>query len=100
MSDKKARESFASILSYYKQNRESLDKIPNWVDNPKSQEIIIGLIRNSAPTDDQVEKTKEDLKAAMAMEETKEKLSEADQALLMAAAQSSRAKRLKNKKEK
>ncbi|KAJ5716867.1 hypothetical protein N7488_002513 [Penicillium malachiteum] len=68
--------------------------------NPKSQEVIIGLIRNSAPTDDQVEKAKEDLKATMAMEETKEKLSEADQALLMAAAQSRRAKRLKNKKEK
>lgn len=100
MSDQQARESFASILSYYRHNRESLERVPNWVDNPQSGNIVIGLLRDSAPTDEQVEKAKEELKTLMAIEETKETLSETENALLTAAASSSRAKRLQNKKDK
>ncbi|KAJ5799755.1 uncharacterized protein N7518_001823 [Penicillium psychrosexuale] len=100
MSDQQARESFASILSYYRHNRESLANVPDWVDNPRSGDIVIGFIRNSAPTDEQVERAKEELKSFIAIEGIKETLSEADKALLAAAACSSRAKRLQNKKNK
>ncbi|PGH16915.1 hypothetical protein AJ80_05059 [Polytolypa hystricis UAMH7299] len=99
-SDQKARESFASILSYYFHNRESLERVPDWVDRPESGSIIIGLLRDSAPTDEQVEKAKEELRTLMALEEIKEKLSEAEKDVLAAAANSSRAKRLQNKKNK
>ncbi|PWY94343.1 hypothetical protein BO94DRAFT_458444 [Aspergillus sclerotioniger CBS 115572] len=99
MSDQKARESFASILSYYRHNRESLERVPNWVDDPDSQSIVIGFLRD-APTDEQVEQAKEELKALMAIEEIKETLSKTEKDLLTAASLSSRAKRLQNKKDK
>ncbi|KAI2836282.1 hypothetical protein CBS12448_11087 [Aspergillus niger] len=99
MSDQKARESFASILSYYRHNRESLERVPNWVDDPDSQSIVIGFLRDT-PTDEQVEQAKEELKALMAIEEIKETLSETEKDLLTAASLSSRAKRLQNKKDK
>ncbi|GIK06278.1 hypothetical protein Aspvir_001925 [Aspergillus viridinutans] len=100
MSDQQARESFASILSYYRHNRESLGNVPDWVDKPQSGNIVIGLLRDSAPTDEQVEKAKEELRAFMAIEETQAALSETEKAILTAAANSSRAKRLQNKKDK
>ncbi|KAB8067080.1 hypothetical protein BDV29DRAFT_196710 [Aspergillus leporis] len=100
MSDRQARESFASIFSYYLHNRESLERVPDRVDRPESGSIVISLLRDSAPTDEQVEKAKEELRALMAEEETKNKISELKKVLLTAAASSSRAKRLQNKKDK
>lgn len=100
MSDRQARESFASILSYYLHNRESLERVPNWVDSRESGSIVIGLLRDSALTDEQVEKAKEELQALMTIEETKDTMTESEKALLTAAASSSRAKRLQNKKDK
>ncbi|KAK2751966.1 hypothetical protein FQN55_008708 [Onygenales sp. PD_40] len=97
-SDQKARESFASILSYYLHHRESLETVPDWVDRPESASIIIGLLRDSAPTDEQVETAKEELQILMALEEIKGKMSETEMDVLMAAAGSSRAKRTDNKR--
>ncbi|KAL1845434.1 hypothetical protein Plec18170_009772 [Paecilomyces lecythidis] len=100
MGDQQARESFASILSYYYNNRNSLQNVPDWVNNPESQSVVIGILRDSSPTDEQVEKAKEELRALMAMEETKDKLSEAEKNIMTSAANSSRAKQLQNKKDK
>ncbi|KAJ5093504.1 hypothetical protein N7456_009365 [Penicillium angulare] len=93
MSEKQARESFASILSYYQNYRASLENVPNWVDDPKSQEIVIGFLRASAPTEEQVEEAKEELRAFMAMEEMRASMGEAAFDLLDRAAKSSRVKR-------
>ena len=41
--DQNARESFASILSYYLHNRESLENVPVWVDRQETGTITIGL---------------------------------------------------------
>lgn len=97
MSDQQARESYASILSYYLHNRESLERVPGWVDSPQSGSIVIGIIRDSAPTDEQVEQAKEQLQELMAIEEIKKALSDTEKTLLTAAANTSRAKRSQNR---
>lgn len=91
--DQKARESFASILSYYQHNRESLENVPNWVDLPESGNMIVGLSTGTVPSAEQTEHYKEELKALLAMQETSNKLSDVEKQMMDAAANSNKARR-------
>ncbi|KAL9105355.1 MAG: hypothetical protein Q9227_009443 [Pyrenula ochraceoflavens] len=91
--DQKARESFASILSYYRHNRESLENVPGWVDRPESGSIIVGLNTGTVPSDEQTEEYKQYLRSLLATQEAINKLSDQEKQFLNAAANSSKARR-------
>jgi hypothetical protein len=91
--DQQARESFASILSYYVKNRASLENVPDWVNKAESGEIQVGFAAGTVPSDEQSEELKNKLKEALATQEAITKLSTAEMNLMNQAANSSRAKR-------
>ncbi|KAJ9644801.1 hypothetical protein H2204_001263 [Knufia peltigerae] len=91
--DEKARESFASILSYYQHNRKSLENVPTWVDRPESGTIMIGLAKDTVPSADQTEKNKRKLKELLAAQEAIDKLSPLERQIMSQAANSSKARR-------
>ncbi|OJD26027.1 hypothetical protein ACJ73_02595 [Blastomyces percursus] len=80
----RARESFATIYSYYLHNRDSV-KFPNWANSPESGTIIIGFVTDATPTEEEMGKAKDDLRILMMLEEAKENLSESEKSLLGAA---------------
>ncbi|KAK2798475.1 hypothetical protein FQN50_008835 [Emmonsiellopsis sp. PD_5] len=82
--DERARESFATIYSFYR-NLDSAD-VPDWANDTESGNIIIGFVRHSAPTEEEMGKAKEHLRTLMALEGTKEKLTETEKKLFEAAA--------------
>lgn len=91
--DQQARDSFASILSYYVNNRASLENIPDWVNKAESGEIQIGVIAGMVPSDEQSEELKTKLKEALATQEAIIKLSTQEKDIMNQAAKSSRARR-------
>jgi hypothetical protein len=91
--DQKARESFASILSYYLHNRESLENVPNWVNRPESGNITIGLRKDTVPTAEQTEQFKRELKELLATQEALNKLSLSERQIMYQAANTSKARR-------
>lgn len=56
--EQEARDSFASILSYYVKNRSSIENMPGWVDRAasggsgRSGVIEIGLAAGTVPSDE------------------------------------------------
>ncbi|KAK6371704.1 hypothetical protein LTS17_008527 [Exophiala oligosperma] len=91
--DGKARESFASILSYYQHNRKSLENVPTWGDRPDSGTIMIALAKDTVPSADQTEKNKRKLKELLAAQEAIDKLSPLERQIMSQAANSSKARR-------
>ncbi|EXJ86739.1 hypothetical protein A1O3_03693 [Capronia epimyces CBS 606.96] len=91
--DQKARESFASILSYYQHNRKSLENVPTWVDRPESGTIMIGLAKGTVPSGDQTEQYKQELKELLAAQEAIDKLSPLERQIMSQAANTSKARR-------
>lgn len=67
--DQKARESFASILSYHQRNRQSIENLPGWVDRPESSTISIGLAVGTVPSNEQTEELKAELKDTGSVEQ-------------------------------
>ena len=57
-----ARDSFGSILSYYRHNHESMESVPRWVDSADSSSIIISFSSTVAPSAEQTESYKEHLR--------------------------------------
>ncbi|OJD15318.1 hypothetical protein ACJ73_08989 [Blastomyces percursus] len=98
--EEKARESFASILSYYLNNRDSLERLPSWVtESSQSGSIPIALSPSLMPaSDDQVEAEKQKLKERVS--DALPKLSEKEKQLMTQAANSSKVKRKENKENK
>ncbi|KAK2746896.1 hypothetical protein FQN55_005382 [Onygenales sp. PD_40] len=82
--DERARESFASIYSFYR-NLDSAD-VPDWANDSESGNIIIGFVRHAAPTEEEMAKAKGDLRTLMGLEGTREKLTETEKKLFGAAA--------------
>jgi hypothetical protein len=91
--DQKARESFASILSYYQQNQQSIENLPDWVQRPESSSISMGLAVGTVPSNEQTEELKADLKDLLSTQEAINKLSSSEKQLMIAAANSSKARR-------
>lgn len=91
--EQKARESFASILSYYLHSRESLENIPPWVDRPESGTITIGLAAGTVPSSEETEELKQELKELVTTQEAISKLSSAERQIMTQAANSSKARR-------
>ncbi len=91
--DQKARESFASIFSYYQHNRESLENVPNWVNRPESGNITVTIHASTVPSNEQTEAYKKELKELLQMKETLDKLTEEEKQVMIQAANSSKARR-------
>ena len=89
----KARDSLASILSYYRHNRESLENVPDWVDRAESEEVLIGFKMDTVPSDEQNEEYKAELKALLATEELKKEVPAAILKSMTDAAEASKARR-------
>ena len=92
-SDQEARDSFASILSYYTKNRASLENVPDWVDKVESGEIQIGVAAGTVPSDEQSEEHKAILKEALATQEAITNLTAREKDVMRQAAESSIARR-------
>jgi hypothetical protein len=89
----KARESFASILSYYEKNQEALEDVPEFVKRASSGEIQIGVSKGTVPSAEQSEQLKQALDEALKTRDAIENLSAAEKELMLQATKESIKKR-------
>ena len=87
-----ARDSFGSILSYYRHNHESMESVPRWVDSADSSSVIISLSSTVAPSAEQTESYKEHLRELLAVEKDFDDLPGQERDLMIQAANSSKVK--------
>lgn len=81
-----ARDSFASLLAYYKDR-----------DSTGSADIEIGMAAGTVPSDEQAEALREELAAALKHREIIEQLSQGEKQAMEQAANASRLRRVKGK---
>ncbi|KAJ5215494.1 uncharacterized protein N7498_001901 [Penicillium cinerascens] len=84
----KARDSFASILSYYR-NHVPADEAPEFVKRASSGEIVIGLRKGDVPSAEQGEELKKSLNEALKTQDAIQSLSTVEKDLMTQAAQAS-----------
>ncbi|KAH8706067.1 hypothetical protein BGW36DRAFT_22301 [Talaromyces proteolyticus] len=88
----RARESFASILSYY-QNHVPSEEAPEFVKRASSGEIQIGVAKGTVPSAEQGEELKKALKQAMETQDALTNLSAVEKEIMSQAANASLRKR-------
>ncbi|KAL9126295.1 MAG: hypothetical protein Q9217_004644, partial [Psora testacea] len=93
----KARESFASILSYYEKNFSSLESVPDWAKRVSSGEIQISVAKGAVPSAEQSEELKKELEEALKTQDAINNLSTIEKELMAQAAKESIKKRRKGK---
>ncbi|MCJ1255593.1 hypothetical protein MMC24_003410 [Lignoscripta atroalba] len=91
----KARDSFASILSYYEKNYASLESVPDWAKRASSGEIQIGVAKEAVPSSEQSEELKKDLEEALRTQDALNNLSTEEKELMEQVAKESIKKRKK-----
>ena len=91
--EQEARDSFASLLSYYTKNRASLENVPDWVNKVESGEIQIGVAVGTVPSDEQSEEVKARLQEALTTQEAITNLTPSEKDVMRQAAETSRARR-------
>ncbi|KAH8803019.1 hypothetical protein F5884DRAFT_861358 [Xylogone sp. PMI_703] len=86
---RQARESFASILGYYKRNRSSLENVLSGINELENKEIVASLSSSAVPSDEQTEQYKEELKELLTIQETINKLTDNEKNVMSQAVNSS-----------
>lgn len=84
----RARDSFASILSYY-QNHVPIEDAPEFVKRASSGKIQIGVAKGAVPSTEQGEELKKALQIALETQDAIKKLSPVEKELMSQAAQAS-----------
>lgn len=83
--ERKARESFATIHSYYSNHRESLGSVPDWVDRPETGTILIGYRPETPPSHEQMTRARESLLSLLGQHDVEQNLSDSEKSLFRAA---------------
>lgn len=83
-----ARESFASILSYY-ENHVPADQVPDFMKRISSADILIGMKKGDVPSAEQGEELKKVLDDALKTQDAINNLSKSEKDLMIQAAQAS-----------